>query len=626
MDVIDLKFQAELKWKLFRKLELSALGALKYSATSQEHKIRENSNQALAYRAMGDGTIINRNSWLYKDPDDPYALPVSILPKGGFYNTAQYKMLSYDFRAAASYNDVFNDTHIVNVYAGMESNAQNRTANSFDGWGMQYENGEIPFFDYLAFKKLREGNTNYYDLTNTKKRNVAFFGTATYSYKGRYIITGTGRYEGSNRLGKSRSARWLPTWNIAGAWNMHEEEFFKKLEPALSHFTLKASYSLTADVGPSNVSNSKIIINSYTPWRPSAGVSESGLQIVDLENSDLTYEKKHEMNIGLDMGFLDNRINLEAAWYKRDNYDLIGAITTQGVGGSVERMANVASMKSHGFEFTLSTRNIESRNFQWSTDFIFGYNKTEVTDFKSRSRVFDLISGVGFAREGYPVRGLFSIPFEGLDSDGFPIFSFNGKTVTKANYGSLNLQQSTDVDFLKYEGPTDPTITGSIGNIFTYKNFRLNVFVTYSGGNKVRLDPMFRSSYSDLDATPKDFKNRWVLPGDEKVTDIPVMASSFERNQYANLSIAYNSYNYSTARIASGAFVRLKEVSLSYDFPKEWLKSTPISSVGLKIQGTNLALLYADSKLNGQDPEFFRSGGVSAPVPKQFTLTLKVGF
>ena len=64
-------------------------------------------------------------------------------------------------------------------------------------------------------------------------------------------------------------------------------------------------------------------------------------------------------------------------------------------------------------------------------------------------------------------------------------------------------------------------------------------------------------------ATPKDFKNRWVLPGDEKVTDIPVMASSFERNQYANLSIAYNSYNYSTARIASGAFVRLKEVSLS---------------------------------------------------------------
>ena len=626
LDVIDLKFQGEVKWKLFNKLEVSALGALKYSATSQEHKIRENSNQALAYRAMGDGTIIKRNSWLYKDPDDPYALPVTILPKGGFYNTTQYKMLSYDFRLAASYNDVFKDTHIVNFYAGMESNAQNRTSNNFDGWGMQYDNGEIPFFDYLAFKKMREGNADYYSLSNTKKRNVAFFGTATYSYKGRYTLTGTGRYEGSNRLGKSRSARWLPTWNVAGAWNMHEEAFFKSLEPAFSHFTAKVSYSLTADVGPSNVSNSKIIINSYTPWRPSAGVAESGLEIYDLENADLTYEKKHELNVGLDMGFLDNRINLEAAWYKRNNYDLIGAITTQGVGGAVERMANVASMKSHGMEFSLSTRNIDTRDFKWSTDFIFGYNKTEVTDFKSRSRVFNLISGIGFAREGYPVRGLFSIPFEGLDADGFPIFSFNNQQVTKANYGSLNLQQSTDVDFLKYEGPTDPTITGSFGNIFTYKNFRLNVFITYSAGNKVRLDPMFKSSYSDLDATPKDFKNRWVLPGDEKLTNIPVMASSFERNQYSNLSIAYNSYNYSSARVAKGDFIRLKEVSLSYDFPKAWLQSTPMTNVSLKLQGTNLMLLYADSKLNGQDPEFFRSGGVSAPVPKQFTLTLKVGF
>lgn len=196
LDVVDLKFQGEMRWKILPKLEVSALGALKYSSTSQEHKIRENSNQALAYRAMGDATIINSNSWLYKNPDDPYALPVTILPKGGFYNTTQYKMLSYDFRAAVSWNDVFKDIHIVNVYGGMEANAQDRSSNNFDGWGMQYDNGEIPFFDYLAFKKMREGNSDYYSLSNTKKRNVAFFGTATYSYKGRYTLTGTGRYEG----------------------------------------------------------------------------------------------------------------------------------------------------------------------------------------------------------------------------------------------------------------------------------------------------------------------------------------------------------------------------------------------------------------------------------------------
>lgn len=154
----------------------------------------------------------------------------------------------------------------------------------------------------------------------------------------------------------------------------------------------------------------------------------------------------------------------------------------------------------------------------------------------------------------------------------------------------------------------------------------MNVFITYSAGNKVRLDPMFKSAYSDLDATPKDFKNRWVLPGDEKVTNIPVMAGAFERYKYGNLSTAYSAYNYSTERVADGGFIRLKEVSLSYDFPKNWFRATPITNMSLKMQATNLALLYSDAKLNGQDPEFFRSGGVSAPVPKQFTMTLRVGF
>lgn len=626
LDVLDLKFQADLKWKLFNKLELGVLGAVKYSSTNQEHKILENSNQAEAYRAMGDATIRNSNHWLYTDPDNPNSLPVSILSNGGFYNTTWYKMYSYDFRATASYNDVFNDTHIVNAYGGVEANAQNRTSNWFDGWGMQYDNGEVPYFNYLAFKKLREGNTDYYSLTNTKRRNLAYFATATYSYKGRYTITGTGRYEGSNRLGKSRSARWLPTWNIAGAWNMHEEGFFKRLEPTLSHFTLKASYSLTADVGPADVTNSRVVINSFTPWRSTADVGESGLQISSLENSMLTYEKKHELNIGMDMGLLDNRINLAVDWYKRDNYDLIGYVTTQGVGGETNRRANVASMKSHGFEFTLSTRNINTKDFKWTTDFIFGYNKTEVTDFKSKSRVFSLISGSGFAMEGYPVRGLFSIPFMGLDAAGYPTFQWGDKLITKNNYGDLNFQQTEDIDFLKYEGPTDPTITGSFGNVFSYKGFRLNVFITYSAGNKIRLDPMFHSSYTDLDATPKDFKNRWMVPGDEKYTTIPTIASVRDTKKYGNMSYGYNAYNYSSIRVADGGFIRMKEISLSYDLPKSVLNNSFLSNASLKLQATNLFLIYSDSKLNGQDPEFFRSGGVSAPVPQQFTLTLRLGF
>ena len=148
----------------------------------------------------------------------------------------------------------------------------------------------------------------------------------------------------------------------------------------MSHLTLKASYSLTADRGPSNVTNSRVVISSRNPWRPSSSVTESALYIKNLENSALTYEKKHELNIGADLGFLDNRINVTADWYKRNNYDLIGIITTQGLGGEIEKYGNVASMKSSGFELSISTRNIVTKDFTWSTDFIYSHNINEVTE------------------------------------------------------------------------------------------------------------------------------------------------------------------------------------------------------------------------------------------------------
>lgn len=622
LDVVDLKFQGEMKWKPFKKVELAALGAYKFSTTTQSHEIRDYSNQAWAFRAMDDATMRDANPWLYTDPDNANSLPVSVLPVGGFYRETKYSMSSYDFRATLSYNDVYNDDHIVNFFGGMELNAVDRKKTWFNGVGMQYEMGMLPAYDYLYFKQGNEEGSQYYTVDETYARSASFFGTATYSWQGKYTINGTVRYEGSNKLGKSRSSRWLPTWNVSAAWNMHEEKFFEKLQPALSNFTLKASYSLTADRGPASVTNSRVVIQSYNPWRPFASVNESGLEIYNLENSELTYEKKHELNIGAEIGFLNNRINLSADWYKRDNYDLIGIINTMGIGGQISKYANVASMKSHGVEFTLSTRNIVSKNFKWNTDFIFSKTKNEVTDLESNARVIDMITGTGFTMAGYPVRSLFSMDFQGLNEEGLPTFINEKGELTISD---IDFQERDNKDHLVYEGPTDPTITGSLGNIFSYKNLKLNVFMTYSFGNVIRMDPVFSNRYSDLDAMPKEFKNRWTVAGDEKITNIPVIADSRQNSNDNYLRYAYNAYNYSTARIAKGDFIRLKEVSLSYDFPKRWLKPFKVSDFSLKLQATNLFLIYADKKLNGQDPEFFNTGGVAAPVPKQFTLTVRLG-
>ena len=624
LNVVDFRMQASLSYKPVTKVELTALGAVKYTATTNEHNIKDDSNQAAAYRAMGNSTIQKNNNYLYTNPDDIYSLPVTILPNGGILDRTDNRMFGYDFRASAAYNDVYNEDHIVNLYGAMEVNSVERHATWFRGWGMQYNMGEIPSWAYAVFKKSQEQGSDYYSLENTHERSAAFVGVATYSWKRRYSLTGTYRYEGTNRMGKSRSARWLPTWNLSGAWNAHEESWFEKLKPVLSNFTAKLSYSLTADRGPSSITNSRAVIKADNPWRPSASDKESSLYIAWLANQDLTYEKKHELNFGIDAGFLNNRINFTFDIYTRRNYDLIGATNTMGIGGETTKYGNVAKMKSNGVELSLNTVNIKTKDFTWSTDFIYSHMHNEVTELNTYNRLYDYISGYGFTMPGYPQRSLFSIPFAGLNNEGLPTFYDPDGNITVTG---IDMQEYDPerLKFLKYEGPADPTDVGSFGNIFRYKNLTLNLFITYSFGNVVRLDPVFSSRYSDLSATPKEFNNRWIKPGDEKYTNIPVIASKQQLNNIADLDRAYQSYNYSTARVAKGDFIRMKEISLAYEFPKTITQALNIANLSLKLQATNLFLLYADKKLNGQDPEFFNAGGVATPMPKQFTLTLKFG-
>ena len=619
-DVIDTKVQAELKYKPITKVELAVLGAYKFSTTTQANRIMEGSNMARAFRAMDDATMRDNNPWLYTDPAQPNSKPFSVLPKGGFYRETKYKMNSWDFRATASYNDVYANDHIVNVFGGMEVNNTDRSRSYFNGVGMQYDMGFLGDYDYRYFKQASEENSLYYWLSNSYGREVSFFGTATYSWKGRYTLNGTVRYEGSNRLGKARSARWLPTWNVSGAWNVHEEAWFAKtFKDVLSHATLKASYSLTGDKPA--VTNSQIIIESTNIWRPFASDKESGLEVYRFANPELTYEKKHELNLGVDLGFFKNRINVTLDWYTRNNFDLIGPKVTNGTKGEVSQYMNVASMRSHGEEFAITSKNFVGKDFQWTTDFIFSHVKTKVTSLDTRKRIIDMITGSGFAKEGYAYRSLFSMDYRGLTSSGIPTFINQKGDLVTSNIDF----QSYELGNLVYEGPTDPTFTGSLGNVFSYKGLHLNIFATYAFGNKMRLDPAFSSYYSDLNAMPKEFKNRWTIAGDEAFTDVPAIADLRQIQADSRLNRAYNAYNRSTARVAKGDFIRMKEISLSYDFPQRWISYLHLNTVNLKLQATNLFLIYSDKKLNGQDPEFFNAGGVAIPMARQFTMTLRVG-
>ncbi len=618
IDMLDTKVQAELSWKVIKQLELSAIGSFRYAKSTQEHKITEKSNMAMAYRAADDAIIMDNNKFLFRDPDDPNAWPMVVLPKGGFYNREDRKLLNYYFRGTANYNDTFNETHMMNLLFGMETRYADRTNAFNNGYGYDYSSG-VPFVDYRILRQILESGANYFGYSEEYDRFVALFGTASYSYLGKYTVNLTGRYDGSNKLGRSLQARWLPTWNVSLGWNAAEENFLKE-QKWLSTLSFRGTYGLVASMGPAD--NAIPVFRSGTAYRPYQDEKESYIYIEELENSELTWEKQYEGNVGFDLGVFKNRLGLSLDAYWRDCFDLIGYIYTSGVGGQKAKFVNYADMASRGVEFSLNGRPVVTDNFSWNADFTFSYNHNIVTRLDSKPRVIDLVSETGYAREGYHVRGLYSLDFQGLNSEGLPTFINEKGEVTT---GDIFFQESEYLDHLIYEGPVDPPFSGGFNNSFTYKNWKLNLFMTYQMGNKIRLTPAFRSQYSDLDAMPREFANRWQQSGDELITSIPVIPSSRQLSDYSSLDIAYNAYNYSSDRVADGSFVRMKEISLSYDFPKSWLKEINFQKLQLKAQVTNPFLIYADSKLNGQDPEFVGAGGVAMPIARQFTFTLRAG-
>jgi len=617
LNVLDLNIQANLDYKFNNHLSYNFVGNIRYVKSTSEHKMTEHSNVANAYRAADDATIEDANKYLWSDPENPNQRPMVVLPKGGFYNREDNMLRNFYFRNVINYNNTFNDKHLVNVMLGQDMKSSDREATGFDGYGIQYDKGNTVFTDPNMIKKLTQAGFPYFGTATSKDRSVAFFANMAYSLSGKYTLNTTVRVDGSNRLGDSKDARWLPTWNVSAKWNATEEPFLMDVK-WLSHLSFRGTYGLTASMGPAT--NSRAVFRSGLSVAPFPNEVQNGLKVSSLMNSELTWEKQYETNFGFDLGLWNNRVSISADMYKRDGFDLIAAIKTSGIGGELWKLANYADMESKGFEFSLNTKNIKMNDFSWDTNLTFAYNKNEITKLYGQPNILSLTKAEGAATLGGAVRGLFSIPFAGLDNRGLPTYYDKEGNVTKNIYF-----QDTDVAHLKYEGSIDPKITGGISNRFKYKNLSVNLFCTYQFGNVIRLYPSFHAKYSDLDAMPQDMKNRWMKSGDEQITNIPAIASRRIYEEFGSgLEATYNAFNYSDQRVAKGDFVRLKELSISYSLPKKLTSKFGIGNASIKAQGTNLFLLYSDKALNGQDPEFFGNGGVALPVSRQYTLSLRL--
>lgn len=618
LKMADIKAQFELNWEIVKGLKYEFTGAIRYVKSDREHMIKENSNMAEAYRADYTSTIRAKNKFLYSDPDNPNLEPYSVLPYGGFYNRTENQLSNYDVRNSLKYNKSFGK-HDINMILGQQIKFANRQNFSNTGYGYQYDEGGTTSVDYRILKMMLESNFDYYAMSEERDRFSAFYYNIDYGYDKRYIVSAAVRYDGSNALGTSRTARWLPTWNFSAKWNVMNEEFMQDTH-WIDQLSLRASYGLTAAMNNSASASAKFLnVNSN---RPHGNEIESTITLDALENKELTWEKGYLANIGLDMGLFNRRLDIILDCWWRKGFDLISSLKTSGVGGSLYKKANYADMKSHGVELTIGFTPIRNKVWGWNSNFTLGYSTTKITNSKNLPTIYDLTNSNGGNLSGYPVNGLFSIQYVGLNhNNGVPTFiNEDGKVSSNVYF------QSTNVDYLKFEGSVDPKYTGGWSNTFRWKDLSLNVFLTYQAGNKIRMAPQFSSSYNDLDAMSSTFLDRWTMPGDEKYTNVPSIIDAKTKSDLTG-SYPYNAYNYSTERVANGSFIRLKTLSLSYRFPKTLQEKTGfLSNLAITLAGSNLWLIYADKKLNGQDPEFYNSGGVAQPMSRQFTIALNVGF
>ncbi|GIJ95485.1 SusC/RagA family TonB-linked outer membrane protein [Capnocytophaga stomatis] len=630
INLLDFKIQAEASYKINKDLEATALLSTRQASTSSAHFIKEPSNVVQAFRANETPWVAQQNIYLIKDKDNPLSQPKIGLTHGGIFNKTETTLKSYQARMALDYNKSLGE-HDIKAFGFAEMRYADRTVNPFQGYGIQYDKGNQIFTNPLIFQKLIDEGNDYFAWLERYDRGLTFSLSGTYGYKGKYIFNTVLNYEGSNTAGKNSRSRWLPTWNVGGKWNIDQEDFMKD-QKYFSTLAFRLSYGLTAKMNEQAI-NSNAVYKNVILNRFHFKDRENALRILHLENRDLTWEKMYELNLGIDAGFFNNRLNATIDIYQRNSFDLIDLIRTSGVGGQYYKYANFGDMRTRGVELALNSKNILTDDFKWTTNFTISYMNQKITRLLNTPNTFDMVAGAGRGNiVGFPKGSLFSFNYQGLNNYGLPTFDFGLYPLNDRTYGNIAGADFLDAQYSKsyliYHGSIEPNVNGGLSNTFSYKNWEFSFFVTAQAGNKIRLNPSFDPAFADLNVFSTEYYNRWVAPGDEWRTEVPALPSQdlIRLIGEENIEKAYNTYNYSQNRVADGSFVRMKNISLGYNVPESAIKRYKMKSLNVRGQVTNPFLIYSDSRLKGQDPEYYRSGGVSLPTPKQFTLTVNVGF
>lgn len=404
------------------------------------------------------------------------------------YDSNNYRLLSDN---TVTWKKDLRGGHHMDVMGGFSLNYVTANTSTDNANGIVSDDIKWYNINAIASKENYTINSSH---TEILKESV--LGRFNYNFNARYYLTVTGRFDGSSNFAANRKWGFFPS--AAFKWAAGRERFVQKAK-WLDDLSLRASYGVTGNDAISAYQSLESY-NTNTSAYVFDGTQPLASYIVRLYNPDLTWEKTHMVNIGADLAFLGNRISLTAEAYASVTTDLLLSVQTALVTGYASRFQNLGRTSNRGYEITLETRNVEKKNFGWTTTFTLSHNTQMVEDIGSEEYVSALNSSgnnsymmYGY-KKGYPLNALWGFQYAGpwkskeeIDRNSYThaYASVNPASPGIAKYVDVNHDGVISQDDLLYLGQSDPWLYGGLQNTIHWKDWKLSVFLSYSLGGKI---------------------------------------------------------------------------------------------------------------------------------------------
>lgn len=556
-------------------------------------------------KAYSNGRVYNSpQSFITRNRINEYTPPggsytSSAVPFGGILDKTTGQLTSHSGRAQINVNKSFGTIHSIDGILGTEIRQTHSVSDraflyGYDDHLATYKNTDLLNVYPTYFGS--SGNIPGELITKDKmNRFVSFYGNASYTLKSRYALSASARRDASNLFGTSTNNKWKPLWSVGSSWKLSGEDFYKL--SFLPELKLKATYGYSGNVNNANPA----LLTLSALGTPNQFTNLTQYNINNPPNPTLRWEKVSMFNVGIEFALTRQIVSGTIEYYEKRSTDLISRVNADITTGFPDFVVNSASLKGHGVDVNLVSKNIDRRYFKWSTNLLFSYNTNKVEKYLLNRTAKDYLTEEITPLVGENAYSLIAGRWGGLDpANGDPRGYVDGKI--SSDYAQI--ANSVNIADFVIKGSSRPLIFGAFRNTVSWKSFSVSANIMY------RFKYYFRRpsaiSYNTLAsfwdvAGYSDYINRWQKPGDEANTNVPSFAYPINGNRD-------NFYKSSEAVVEKGDHIRLQDINLSYSLNKRFSFYAYISNLGVIWKATSYKI----------DPDY------GTPLPKSYSLGVKI--